>query len=185
MVGSSFPGVGVSSHGVYRPDRFLLGVVDDYDRLRDFSYSLSRLDFSHCAAYQSASIKCFIRAMGLFAGPCSRATRKKSLRQPTTAASARGGVGRAPERRASGLRRLARKRHRVHFRALRPSTNRAQGTHLAHLILSGWVRSVSIPFSVKWLKSSGVFSQSLCWTLAICKQSDRKERASGVSSSAP
>src|SRR5215204_2305649 len=48
------------------------------------------LDFSHCAAYQSASIKCFIRAMGLFAGPCSRATRKKSLRQPTTAASARG-----------------------------------------------------------------------------------------------
>jgi hypothetical protein len=55
------------------------------------------LDFSHCAAYQSASIKCFIRAMGLFAGPCSRATRKKSLRQPTTAASARG-VGQAPEK---------------------------------------------------------------------------------------
>jgi hypothetical protein len=64
-VDSSFPGVGVSSHGVYRPDRFLLGVVDGYDRLRDFSYSLSRLDISHCAAYQSALIKCFIRAMGL------------------------------------------------------------------------------------------------------------------------
>jgi hypothetical protein len=33
MVGSSFAGVGVSSHGVYRPDLFLLGVVDGYDRL--------------------------------------------------------------------------------------------------------------------------------------------------------
>src|SRR5215213_1297546 len=55
---------------------------------RDFLPAL-QLDFSHCAAYQSASIKCFIRARGLFAGPCSRATRKKSLRQPTTAASAR------------------------------------------------------------------------------------------------
>src|SRR5688500_13818236 len=65
MVGSSFPGVGVSSHAVYRPERFLLGVVDGYDRLPDFSYSLCRLDFSHCAAYQSASIKCFIRAWDL------------------------------------------------------------------------------------------------------------------------
>src|SRR5829696_7316766 len=51
---------------------------------RDFLPAL-QLDFSHCAAYQSASIKCFIRAMGLFAGPCSRATRKSlsvSLRLP-------------------------------------------------------------------------------------------------------
>src|SRR5215203_6215687 len=90
---------------------------------RDFLPAL-QLDFSHCAAYQSASIKCFIRARGLFAGPSPRATRKKSLRQPTTAASARG-VGQAPEK-ASGLRKLARKRHRVHFRALQPSTNRAR-----------------------------------------------------------
>jgi hypothetical protein len=63
-------------------------------------------------------------------------------------------VDQASERRASGLRKLAGKRHRVHFRALQPSTNREQGMHLAHLILSGWVRSVSFPFSVKWLKSS-------------------------------
>src|SRR5918994_5745600 len=86
------------------------------------------LDFSHCAAYQSASIKCFIRAMGLFAGPTTpQPTRKKSLSQPTTAASAPpGGVAQAP-RRASGLSKLATKRHtqRVHFRALQPSTIRA------------------------------------------------------------
>src|SRR5215207_4749489 len=63
--------------------------------------------------------------MGLFAGPCPRATRKKSLRQPTTAASARG-VGHKRQRRASGLKKLARKRHTVHFRALRPSTIRAR-----------------------------------------------------------
>ena len=49
------------------------------------------------AAYQSASIKCFIRALGLFAGPSPRATRKKSLPQPTTAASARG-VAQVPEK---------------------------------------------------------------------------------------
>ena len=59
------------------------------------------LDFSHCAAYQSASIKCFIRAMGLFAGPSPQETRKKSLRQPTTAPSARGGVG---HKRQKGIR---------------------------------------------------------------------------------
>ena len=86
------------------------------------------LDFSHCAAYQSASIKCFIRAMGLFAGPTAQPTRKKSLPQPTTAPSAPppGGVAQAP-RRASGLMKLATKRHthRVHFRALQPSTIRA------------------------------------------------------------
>src|SRR5215204_1235533 len=69
---------------------------------RDFLPAL-QLDFSHCAAYQSASIKCFIRAMGLFAGPSPRPTRKKSLRQPTTAASAREEWV---------------KRHRIHFRAL-------------------------------------------------------------------
>src|SRR5215217_8294769 len=65
--------------------------------LSSLFHTVSLFDFSHCAAYQSASIKCFIRAMGLFAGPCPRATRKKSLRQPTTAASARG-VGQAPEK---------------------------------------------------------------------------------------
>jgi hypothetical protein len=31
----------------------------------NFRESTFQLDFSHCAAYQSASIKCFIRAMGL------------------------------------------------------------------------------------------------------------------------
>jgi hypothetical protein len=112
------------------------------------------LDFSHCAAYQSASIKCFIRAMGLLADPTTpRATRKKSLPQPTTAASTPGGVGQAP-RRASGLSKLATKRHRVHFRALQPSTIRAgHAPRSAHFERMGKER-ISIPFSVKWLKSS-------------------------------
>jgi hypothetical protein len=43
------------------------------------------LDFSHCAAYQSASMKCFIRAMGLLAAPSPQPIAKSlclSLRLP-------------------------------------------------------------------------------------------------------
>src|SRR5215203_6806046 len=68
MVGSSFPGVGVSSHGVYRPYRFILGVVDGYDRLRDFSYTLSRLDFSHWRCVSERIDLVFHKGHGTFCG---------------------------------------------------------------------------------------------------------------------
>ena len=85
--------------------------------------TVSKLDFSHGAAYQSASIKCFIRAHGTFCGSVSVGNPQKvfpsayDCRQRTRCGSS--------ARRASGLRKLARKRHRVHFSALRPSTIRA------------------------------------------------------------
>src|SRR5215218_8864177 len=153
MVGSSFPGVGVSSHGVYRPYRFILGVVDGYDRLRDFSYTLSRLDFSHWRCVSERIDQVFHKGQGTFCGSVSAANPQKisasayDCRQRTRIGSG-AKKGMQPEEVSYKA------AHRVHFRERCDLRRSEQDTHLAQLILSGWVRSVSIPFSVTWLKSS-------------------------------
>jgi hypothetical protein len=69
-------------------------------------------------------------------------------------------VGQVPERRACGLRKLARKRHTESISesvASFDDQSTRQAPRSPHFEWMG-VRRVSIPFSVKWLKSSSTHS---------------------------